>query len=267
MKSKELVLALGLVAAAGCAERPKSHSTSTPGVATPATSPDTPAHSKEKPMSSTITFHPDRVYEVTGIWIKDGAQDDLGAYFSQVFPIAQSKYGVEPLFSLRPVNVYAGDFRPDMFFVNEWPSLEQFQAFTRDEAARALFPQRDAAVERMVVTHYKVPQTSTVTLEAGQVVEFGAMWIKDGQEEALGAYYKDAFAIAQNHGIAPITGLSPIYSYSGDFMPSRAGLNLWGTLDNFKAFAREAEPLFSRRDATLERLEVTHAEVQFGSGT
>lgn len=214
-------------------------------------------------MTREITFLPDRVYEVTGIWVKDGKMDQLNAYFGKVFPIAVADYGVKPLFSLEPQSAHAGDFVPHLFFVNEWPSLEKFKAFVEDSRARVLFPERDDAVSRMVVSQYKVPAGVTVSLAEGDVVEFAAMWVEAGKGQQLQDYYQKAFPIAQKHGVRAITPLVAVYSYKGDFVPERAALNLWGTLSNFESFAREAKGLFPLRDAALARLEVTHARVHF----
>ncbi|MFN3200204.1 MAG: hypothetical protein ACE366_17530 [Bradymonadia bacterium] len=216
-------------------------------------------------MTQTITFQPGKVYEVTGIWVKPGKGQDLANYFNKVFPIAAKDYGVKPLFGLEPVNVYSGDFQPHVFFVNEWPSLDHFKRFVDDPRAKALFPERDAVTERLVVTQYQVPEAREVTLKDGDVIEFAAMWVKPGKESQLGAYYKKAFGIAMQNGIKPMTPLKAVFSYSGDFNPTNAGLNLWGTLDNFKAFERAAASHFPQRDDALSRLEVTQAKVRFQS--
>lgn len=216
-------------------------------------------------MTHTITFRPDRVYEVTGIWPKPGQGEALKAYFGEVFPIAAQDYGVKPLFSLEPLRTHAGDFAPPIMFVNEWPSIERFRAFTQDARARALFPRRDAAVSRLVVSHYTVPAEKEATLADGDVVEFAAMWIREGRGEDLRSYYQRVFPVAVEHGLRPITPLEVVDSYKGDFTPSRAGLNLWGTLDRFDAFADAVRPQFAARDAALSRLEVTHAAVRFGA--
>lgn len=222
-----------------------------------------PATQQSAPTSRTVTFDAGKVYEVTGIWVKEGQEAQLQDYFGKVFPIAAAKHGVKPVFSIEPVNVYAGDFSPHMMFVSEWPSTEAFKAFANDPEATALFPQRDAVVERLVVTHYKVPDSVSVELTDGDVIEFGAMWIKPGREQDLQAYYAKAVAIAKNHQLRPMTRLAPVNSYRGDFMPTGAGFNNWGTLENFKSFAKEASSLFPERDATLDRLEVMHGKVHF----
>ena len=229
----------------------------------------TPDHrtTEEAPVSHVIRFDPDHVYEVTGIWVREGQGPALDAYFGEVFPLAAERYGVKPLFGLEPVSAHAGDFLPQVMFVNEWPSLDAFQSFVSDPEAKALFPRRDAAVSRLVVTQYRVPEAREITLEDGDVVEFGAMWIRPGQEEALAAYYGKALELARQHDIQPMTGLVPVFSYAGDFLPSRAGLNLWGRIENFRAFEAEAAELFPTRDATLDRLEVTHARVQLGDAS
>ena len=147
-------------------------------------------------------------------------------------------------------------------FVNEWPSIESFQGFLADPRAKALFPRRDAAVSRLVVSHYTVPEEVSVDLVEGSVVEFGAMWIKPGREDELGEYYRTVMPLAIEHGLTPITPLAVVSSYRGDFLPSRAGLNLWGDLSNFESFAEAAREHFPRRDAALSRLDVTHAAVR-----
>ncbi len=211
----------------------------------------------------TITFRPDRVYEVTGIWVREGQLPGLEAYFERVFPIALGDYGVRPLFALEPASAYRGDFVPDVLFVNEWPALESFQGFLNDPRSRALFPERDALVERLVVTQYQVPAEASIELADGDLLEFGAMWIKPGRAEDLSAYYEGVMPLARRHGVRPVTPLSPVFSYRGDFLPDRAGLNVWTGLDDFERFTREAAPLFAARDDALERLEVTHSFVRF----
>ena len=217
-------------------------------------------------MSRSLSFRADRVYEVTGLWVKPGQMDALMAYFSEVFPIARDDYGVRPLFGLEPLRAYAGDFTPDVMFVNEWPSLEAFQSFVADPRAEARFGARDAALERLVVTHYATDGDHAVALTDGDVVEFNAMWITPGREAELQRYYGTVFPIAQRHGLRPLTGLRPVFGYRGDFEPSRAGLLWWGETAAFDAFITEIAPHVPARDAALDRLEVMHARVRFEGG-
>ncbi|MEM9067376.1 MAG: hypothetical protein AAGE52_02690 [Myxococcota bacterium] len=239
---------------------------STPQTSAEPRSVDPSTESPTMPNTRTLTLRPDHVYEVTGIWIRDGQAQAMSDYFGRVFPIAAADYGVRPLFGLEPIHVYRGDFHPNMMFVNEWPSLDAFQGFVSDARAVALFPERDAAAERLVVTHYEVPQETTIELSEGDVIEFGAMWIKPGHEQDFRAYYETVVPLARRHGMQPLTPLRPVFSYRGEFEPTGAGLNWWGTLDAFQAFAREAEPHFPTRDAALSRLEVTHARVRLNEG-
>jgi len=227
---------------------------------------DAPPEPTPRSATATFTLHPDRVYEVTGIWIRPGWQEAMQSYFGRVFPIAAEHYGVRPLFGLEPVNVYAGDFRPDMMFVNEWPSLDAFQGFVEDERATALFPERDAAASRIVVTQYRVPERVELELTENDVIEFGAMWMKPGRAEDFRRYYETVVPIAARQGMRRLTPLAPVFNYRGDFEPDAAGLNWWGTLDAFRAFEREAAPHFPSRDDTLRRLEVVHARVHLNGG-
>lgn len=217
-------------------------------------------------VSKEITFEPEHVYEVTGIWIKPGKEQQIQDYFAKVFPIAMQDYGVMPLFSLQPISVYAGDFKPHIMFVNQWPSQQKFEGFVGDARAKALFAERDDAVARMVVSHYTVPQRKKVVLSHDDVVEFGAMWIKPGREEDLRRYYEKVFPIAQQHGLQPITPLAVVSSYKGDFLPSRAALHFWGRKERFDSFIEAAKPHFRDRDDALTRLEVMHAAVRLEGG-
>lgn len=221
---------------------------------------------EDMPAVKTFSFSTGRVYEVTGIWVRDGKAKDLDAYFGKVFPIAVQDYGLRPVFSLEPISAYAGDFVPNVMFVNEWPSLDHFKRFVSDPRCVALFGERDAAVSRLVVTQYEIPEDTRVEIRSGQVVEFAGMWVKAGMQDEIKAYYAEAFPVAQRHGARGITRLAPVYSYRGDFQPTIAGLNLWDSHDDFKRFAAEAAALFPRRDAALDRLEVTHARVRFEGG-
>ncbi len=216
--------------------------------------------------AKTIKFEPGKAYEVTGIWVQPENMQALSNYFNKVFPIAMKNYGIKPLFSLQPLSVYSGDFMPQIMFVNEWPSIDSFQSFINDPQVKELFPERDAVVSRLVVSHYSVPEPVEVELSEGDVVEYAAMWIKPGQEQALKSYYQQAFPIAVQNGLKPISPLAPLSSYRGDFLPHRAGLNLWGRKERFDRFVSAAQSLFPKRDASLQRLEVVHAEVRFEGG-
>lgn len=216
------------------------------------------------PQSASFSFTPNHIYEVTGIWIRPDMGQQIQEYFGKVFPIAAERYGVVPLFSLEPIRTYSGDFMPQMMFVNQWPSLDEFKSFVGDPDVEKLIPKRDAAAARLIVTHYEVPEESSVELSDGDVVEYSAMWIRDGKEEIIGDYYGKVFPLAMEEGVKPLTPLSPVDNYSGDFRPSRAGLLRWGKLENFDRFIQRAQPHVGQRDGALSRLEVVHAAVKLG---
>jgi uncharacterized protein (DUF1330 family) len=226
-----------------------------------------PAAKEKTPNGKTLEFKQNKIYEFAALWVKPGKEKQLGEYFNQAFPIAM-KYGVRPVINFNPESSYAGDFKPVMFFVNEWPSLEAFNQFINDPQEKKLIPQRDEALERLAVTHAQVQQPATVTLKNGGLVEFAAMWIKPGKQEQLNRYYGQAFPIAVKYGVRRLAGFVPVNVYRGDLNPQVIGLNQWPSPEAFQRFIKDADlqKLLPARDEVLSRLVVNHNRVSFEEG-
>lgn len=216
------------------------------------------------PDVKVIQFHQDRVYEFAALWVKPGKEAQLMEYFNQAFAIAM-EYGIQPVLNFTPENSYAGDFQPSMFFVNEWPSLEAFNRFINDPREKKLIPQRDGSLERLSVTHARVQEPATVSLENGDIVEFAALWIKPDKQDQLKQYLGLAFPIAVKHGARRLAGFVPVNVYRGDLDPQVIGLTQWPDLEAFRKFItdEELQKLLPRRDEALSRLVVNHNRVSF----
>jgi uncharacterized protein (DUF1330 family) len=226
-----------------------------------------PAAKEKTPNGKMIEFKQDKVYEFAALWVKPSKEKQLAEYFNQAFPIAM-QHGVRPVINFTPESSYAGDFKPVMFFVNEWPSLEAFNQFINDPQEKKLIPQRDEALERLAVTHAQVQQPATVTLKNGGLVEFAAMWIKPGKQEQLNRYYGQAFPIAVKYGVRRLAGFVPVNVYRGDLNPQVIGLNQWPSPEAFQRFIKDADlqKLLPARDEVLSRLVVNHNRVSFEEG-
>lgn len=103
------------------------------------------------PASKEIMPNGDLV-EFAALWIKPSKQEQLNQYYSRAFPIAV-KYGARWLAGFVPVNVYRGDLDPQLIGLNQWPSLEAFRKFIKDDSLQKLLPLRDEALSRLVVNH------------------------------------------------------------------------------------------------------------------
>ena len=214
-------------------------------------------------MEKTIKFVPGKSYEVTGIWVKPGKMQQLNEYFGKIFPYAAKTYGIKPIVSFVDPTGYSGEFIPHIMFLNEWPSVDSFKKFVADPKAVALFPERDDAVFKLVVSQYEVPKEVEITVKEGDTIEFAGIWLKPGKEEQFKTYYQSVVPIAMQNGMKPVTPLKLVHSYSGDFAPHIAGLNYWGKYDNFRSFIKQAQPHLPLRDEAVSRLSVTHAKIHF----
>jgi uncharacterized protein (DUF1330 family) len=226
-----------------------------------------PAPKENTPDGKMIEFKRDKIYEFAALWVKPGKEKQLGEYFNQAFAIAM-KYGVRLVTNFTPESSYVGDFKPVMFFVNEWPSLEAFNKFINDPQEKKLIPQRDDALDRLSVTHAQVQQPATITLKQGDLVEFAAMWIKPGKQEQLNQYYSQAFPIATKYGARRLVGFIPVNVYRGDLDPQVIGLNLWPSAEAFQKFIKDEDlqKLLPTRDEALSRLVINHNRVNFEEG-
>lgn len=214
------------------------------------------------PMSRSIEFRPDKMYEFAMLRVKPEKQQQLMQYFGTVFPMAR-KYGVRPMVSFIPVNTFAGDVRPSMFFVNEWPSEEAFRNFVSDREVKKHFPVRDDALEQLINTHTRVPQPVKVSLKEGDIVEFAALWIKPGKGGQLNEYFGQAMPVAMKYGLKPLSPFQPIGAYAGDFMPQMMSLNQWPSMEAFRKFIKDPQlgKLIPKRDDALTRMVVIHSKV------
>jgi uncharacterized protein (DUF1330 family) len=219
------------------------------------------------PEGKLIEFKQGKVYEFAALWVKPGKEAQLMQYFNQAFAIAM-KYGIQPVLNFTPESSYAGDFKPTMFFVNEWPSLEAFKQFINDPRERSLIPQRDDALIRLAVTHALVRQPTSVTLKDGDLIEFSAVWIEPGKQEQLNRYYGQAFPIAVKHGAWRLAEFLPVNVYRGDLDPEGIGLNQWPNLEAFRNFIKDEalQELLPTRDEALSRLVVNLNRVSFEEG-
>ncbi len=216
------------------------------------------------PESRSIEFKTDRMYEFAMLRVKPEKQQQLMQYFGTVFPLAM-KYGVRPVVSFNPVNTYAGDVHPSMFFVNEWPSEEAFQNFVNDPEVKKHFPERDDALDQLINTHTRVPQPVTVSLKEGDIVELAALWIKPGKAEQLSEYFGQAMPVAMKYGVKPLSPFQPIGTYAGDFMPQMMALNQWPSMQAFQRFVKDPQlgKMVAKRDDALSRMVVIHSKVHF----
>lgn len=216
------------------------------------------------PAAHDVEFKPDKMYEFALLTVKPGKQQQLMEYFGTAFPLAM-KHGVRPVVSFAPIATFAGDVRPSMFFINEWPSEEAFQSFVSDPEFKKNVHRRDDALEQLINTHARVDQPVTTSLKEGDVVEFAALWIKPGKGDQLKRYFGRAMPIATKYGLKPLSPFQPISSYAGDFVPHMMALNQWPSMEVFQRFVKDPAltPLLPARDGALSQMVVIHSRVHF----
>jgi len=215
-------------------------------------------------MSTETTFHDERVSELACQWLKPDGGPKLMDYFQQVFPVAQ-RYGVEAKARLTPESAPIGDFQPHVIAMVEWPRLESFDAFMEDPDYRRLYPLRDAALDRLTVTHSRAATGAAIDFAADRLYEVAALWIRpDGGVERWIDYTRKVAAVATDYGAKRLLKLVPLRSAFGDFLPSRVQLTEWpdhAAVERFSADKRVAE-LRTLRDSALSKLTITHCRAQ-----
>lgn len=217
-------------------------------------------------MSAEITFHDSRICELACQWVRPDGGPKLIEYFQQVFPVAQ-RYGVEAKVRLVPETSLVGEFKPDVIAMVEWPRLESFDAFMDDPDYRRLCPMRDAALDRLVVTHARSVASVSVLFSGDRMYELAGLWVRpDGGRERLIDYLGKAMPVAREYGAKALLELAPLRSAWGDFMPTRVHLTEWPdghAFERFSADKRVAEvrPL---RDSALSKLTISRCRAQIG---
>ncbi|MGD8478324.1 MAG: DUF1330 domain-containing protein, partial [Burkholderiales bacterium] len=147
-----------------------------------------------------VEFNNTRITEMAMQWVKPDGGEALMSYFQQVFPVA-GKYGVEAKGRMVPEEAIEGNLAPSVIGMVEWPSLESFDSFMNDADYRRLYPQRDAALERLVVTHLRAVENASVSLDPNKVCGLSGLWIRpDGGRERIDEYDTHIQPIATEYG-------------------------------------------------------------------
>ncbi len=205
-----------------------------------------------------------RVVEIAMQWVKPDAGDLLMTYFQQVFPVAE-RYGVRALGRLIPEEAVVGDLAPSVIGLVEWPKLESFDAFMADADYRRLYPQRDAALERLIVTHLRAVDNVSVNLDPDKVYDVSGLWIRpDGGRERLRDYYEQIQPVAEEFGGRQVLQFAGVRSAWGDFLPTEVRVTGWpdnASRDRFMRDRRVAK-LEELRDSALSKLTVTRCRAQ-----
>ncbi len=218
-------------------------------------------------MSTETTFHDTRVSELACQWLKPDGATKLMDYFQQVFPVAQ-RYGVEGKARLVPESTPAGDLKPQVIAVLEWPRLESFDAFMEDPDYRRLYALRDAALDRLTVTHARPIASKPVVFSADKLYAFSGMWVRpDGGTERLIDYTCKVAPVAGDYGAKSLLEFVTLRAAFGDFLPTRVQLTEWPNHEAFERFhadkrVAELRPL---RNSALSKLTITHCRAQIAS--
>lgn len=209
--------------------------------------------------SAAIEFQPGKIYEVSGLWIKPGAQQTLSEYFGKAMPVAM-KYGAKPLMQFQPTRAAFGDFMPSVVGLAEWPSSSAFRQFMRDPEYLKLAPVRDSALTKMVVIHNVVSGPVSIQFDPNKVYEFAALWMKPEKAEQLSQYFKSAMPVAMKYGAKPLAQFTPVSVPFGDMKPTSIGLSEWPSAEAFDGFLQDSQykALAPSRDAALTKMTVTH---------
>lgn len=214
--------------------------------------------------SPAIEFNHARVVEMAMQWVKPDRGDALMAYFQQVFPVA-GRYGVRALGCLIPEEAVVGDLAPSVIGMVEWPGLESFDGFMADADYRRLYPQRDAALDRLIVTHLRALETASVSLDPDKVYEVSGLWIRpDGGRDRLRDYDARIQPVADEYVGRQVVQFAGVRSAWGDFLPTEIRVTEWPDRASWDCFMndRRVAKMAELRDSALSKLTVTRCRAQ-----
>lgn len=215
-------------------------------------------------QAPSVEFNNTRITEMAMQWVKPEGGDALMSYFQQVFPVAE-KYGVRALGRLVPEEAVVGDLAPSVIGMVEWPRLESFDGFMADTDYRRLYPQRDAALDRLIVTHLRAVENTSVSFDPEKVYELSGLWIRpDGGRERLNEYYAQIQPIASEYGAQQLLRFAGVRSAWGDFLPTEVRVSEWPDKQSWQRFLKDERVvrLNSLRDSALSKLTITRCSAQ-----
>lgn len=214
-------------------------------------------------QSVTVQIKPGKVYELAALWVKPEKKEQLQSYFQKAMPIAM-KHGARPLAGFKLARASIGDFNPTQLGLAEWPSEEAFEEFLNDPEAKAIFPLRDGALEKMSVSHTTMIPPGSYTFSEGRIYEFAFLWVKEGKAEQLQKYFQIVKPLAHSkHGCSSVCGMQGLAPKAGSLDAHIVGITEWGSLQQFDGFIKdpEASSHFPERDGALAKLQVSHFTV------
>jgi uncharacterized protein (DUF1330 family) len=223
-----------------------------------------PAAAVAVAQAPSVEFNNTRITEMAMQWVKPDGGDALMSYFQQVFPVAE-KYGVRALGRLVPEQAVVGDLAPHVIGMVEWPGLESFDGFMADADYRRLYPQRDAALDRLMVTHLRPVEDASVSFDPDKVYGLSGLWIRpDGGRERLNDYYAQIQPIASEYGARSLLQFASVRSPWGDFLPTEVRVTEWPDKESWERFLKDKRvaELGRLRDSALSKLTVTRCTVQ-----
>ncbi|MGD8789125.1 MAG: DUF1330 domain-containing protein [Burkholderiales bacterium] len=211
-----------------------------------------------------VEFNNTRITEMAMQWVKPDGGEALMSYFQQVFPVA-GKYGVEAKGRMVPEEAIEGNLAPSVIGMVEWPSLESFDSFMNDADYRRLYPQRDAALERLVVTHLRAVENASVSLDPNKVCGLSGLWIRpDGGRERIDEYDTHIQPIATEYGARTLLKFAGVRSAWGDFLPTEVRVTEWPDKASWEQFRNDTRvaKLRQLRDSALSKITVTRCSAQ-----
>lgn len=99
----------------------------------------------------------EKAYILHAVWFNRPNGPHRYREFLEAASAIASRYGARRVEAYIPVEPLMGDFRPDYLYFTEWPDIEQFNAYMRDPAYRAVAHLREEACKKRVLLHCRRP--------------------------------------------------------------------------------------------------------------
>jgi len=95
----------------------------------------------------------EKVYMLNALWFKPGGAEHYAEYGRAAGPLV-ARLGGRRVDGYTPVAPLIGDWKPDLFFIVEWPNWDAFLSLGRDPDYQKIAHLREIGLEKSLLIHY-----------------------------------------------------------------------------------------------------------------
>ena len=220
-------------------------------------------HMTQELKEKTITFKKGKSIELAFITIRPGFEKKLKEdYFTQIIPIA-AEYGGKVLGSFKVGDVYKGNLNPKMVGIFEWPSIDKYETFKKDNRAKKLFKVRNAMLSYINAGNFfEVEKDQSYTFRNDKMYMVYGVWVDSNNKKDLMTYKKGAEVLRKKQGAKEVVSFKG-QAHHGEFKPDAAGIMEWDSMYSFYELMEDSEyqALIPKRNRAFKRMDILNSYV------